>query len=327
MTNSTDLANSVAQPTTDPVLVIGADGTVARATLAALVRRGAHVRALVRRPRTEPDPMPAVEWVIGDLREPGTLRGALTGVRTVLYVTPHADGEVALAEHVVDECRRAEARLVFVGVHVSGRTLSGRLLRTVFRVLLPAYGPKLSIGALVETTSPEAVLLVPSNFYDNDLTFLPDILAGSFPTPLRRVNRVAASDIGEIAATALTDPAFPAGTQGISGPVSLTGAESAAAWAAVLGRPVRYAGDDREAWEEALCRRIPEGKKRRDWRSSFRALGWMSMGTSAREVAETAQLLGRAPLAYRDWVEVQVARQAQRAGTAAGNGGIGAPHC
>ena len=31
-------------------------------------------------------------------------------------------------------------------------------------------------------------MLVPSNFYDNDLTFLPDILSGSFPTPLRGVN-------------------------------------------------------------------------------------------------------------------------------------------
>ena len=58
--------------------------------------------------------------------------------------------------------------------------------------------------AKVEATSPEVVMLVPSNFYDNDLTFLPDIVSGSFPTPLRGVNRVAARDIGEVAASALT---------------------------------------------------------------------------------------------------------------------------
>ena len=322
---------SAAQSTTDRVLVIGADGTVARATLHALIARGARVRALVRRPRIGPDTsLPSVDWVLGDLRQPGTLRNALSGVRTVLYVSPHTEEEVALAEQVVAECRRAGARLVFVGVHVAGVTVRGRLTRLLFRLLLPAYGPKLTIGATVEATSPDAVMLVPSNFYDNDLTFLPDILAGSFPTPLRGVNRVAAGDIGEVAALALTEPSFPAGSHGISGPATLSGAESAAVWAEALGRSVRSTGDDTEAWEAALVRRIPAGKKRNDWRSSFRALSWLRMGTSAREVEETALLLGRAPTTYRDWVRSQVDALPEdqdlgrRAGTAAGADG---PRC
>ena len=149
-------------------------------------------------------------------------------------------------------------------------------------------------------------MLVPSNFYDNDLTFLPDILTGTFPTPLRGVNRVAARDIGEVAAIALTDPSFPAGSHGISGPATLSGAESAAVWAEALGRSVRYTGDDTVTWEAALIRRIPAGKKRNDWRNSFRALSWIRMGTSAREVEETALLLGRSPTTYRGWVRSQV---------------------
>lgn len=306
------------------VLVLGADGTVAQATLDPLLRRGARVRALVRRPR--PDRDERVEWLTGDLRDDGVLQSALAGVQRVLYVTPHVDEEVALAERVVAEAERAGVRLVFVGVHVSGRTWAGRLQRQLFRVLLPAYRPKLQIGRMVEATSPDAVLLVPSNFFDNDLTFLPEILQGSFPTPLRGCNRVAASDIGEVAARALAEADFPAGTHGISGPETLTGAESAAIWADVLGRPVRYTGDDRQAWEATLCRRIPEGKKRRDWRSSFTALGWMRVGTSAREVAETTTLLGRAPTGYREWVQARVdgLDEGQRAATGAG---IDAPHC
>ena len=137
---------------------------------------------------------------------------------------------------------------------------------------------------------------------------------------------MAAGDIGEIAATALTDPAFPAGSQDVAGPVSLSGGESAAIWAEAFGRPVRYTGDDKVAWEQTLCRRIPEGKKRRDWRNSFRALSWMSMGTSEREVEETTRLLGRAPTTYREWVRTQTARlgvEDQRAAVA----GIGVPHC
>lgn len=305
--------------------MLGADGTVAAATVEALLRRGARVRALVRRSR--PDRDERVEWVLGDLGEPGVLRTALEGVRTVLYVTPHADEEVAMAELVVAECRRVGVRLVFVGVHVSGRTVRGRLLRQVFRLLLPAYRPKLEIARRVEATSPQAVLLVPSNFFDNDLPFLPDIVAGSYPTPLRRVNRVAAGDIGEIAATALIDPAFPAGNHDVAGPVSLTGAESAAIWAEALGRPVRYTGADKVAWEQTLCCRIPEGKKSRDWRSSFRALGWMSMGTSRREVEETTRLLGRAPTTYREWVRAQAERLVTADQRVAEAAGIGAPHC
>ena len=149
-------------------------------------------------------------------------------------------------------------------------------------------------------------MLTPPNFYDNDLMFLPEILSGTFPTPLRGVNRVAVCDIGDVAARALTEPDFPSGTHGVWGPVSLTGAESAAIWAEVLGRPVRYTGDDKAAWEVTLCRRVPDGKKRRDWRNSFRTLSWMTMATSSDQVEETTQLLGRAPTAYRDWVQAQL---------------------
>lgn len=287
-----------------PVLVLGADGTVARATLEALLRKGAQIRALVR--RDLPDRDPRVEWVIGDLRAEGVLRNALAGVRTALYVTPHADDETTMAELVVAECRRAGVRLVFVGVHVSGRTARGRLSRLLYKVLMPAYKPKLDLAGMIERTSPEAVMLTPPNFYDNDLLFLPDILSGSFPTPLRGVNRVAVCDIGDVAARALTEPDFPSGTHGVWGPVSLTGAESAAIWAEVLGRPVRYTGDDKAAWEATLCRRVPDGKKRRDWRNSFRTLSWMTMATRPHHVEETTRLLRRGPTTYRDWVQAQV---------------------
>jgi uncharacterized protein YbjT (DUF2867 family) len=128
-----------ARSTPGLVGVLGADGTVAAATVEALLRRGARVRALVRRHR--PDRDQRVEWLVEGLREPGVLRTALDGVRTVRYVTPHADDEVAMAELVVTERRRAGVRLVFVGVHVSGCTVRGRLLRQVFKVLLPAYRP------------------------------------------------------------------------------------------------------------------------------------------------------------------------------------------
>ena len=124
--------------------------------------------------------------------------------------------------------------------------------------------------------------MVRSDFYDNDLTFLPDVLSGSFPTPLRRGVRTKSPRRTSVRwpPSALTDPTSPAAVAAACrGRRRCAAIESAAVWAEALGRAVRYTGDDAEAWEAALCRRIPAGKKRNDWRNSFRALTGIRMGT------------------------------------------------
>ena len=283
------------------ILVIGATGTVGRAVLASLRAREADVRVLVRRPNDDPAWV-GVEQVVGDLTDPLAVRRALTGVSAAFYVSPHEDGEEELARTFVTECNRAGVRIVFAGVHISSRTARDWLLLQVMRVLLPNYRPKLRIGQLIERTAPDSVLFSPSNFYDNDELFLDDIRAGQYPMPMRGVNRVAVSDVGELCARALLDPDFPSGSYPVSGPRSFTGAQSAQVWAEALGRPVAYTGDDADAWHAALDRRVPPGKKNRDFRASFRALGRIAVKTSAADVAETTRLLGRAPLGYADYV-------------------------
>lgn len=297
-----------------PVLVVGATGTVGGATLAALVARGVPVRALVRHAQDGPA-FAGVEQVVADLADPAAVAAALAGVSAACYVSPHADDEEQLAGIFVTACARAGVRLVFAGVHVSGRTVRGRLAGALMGVLFASYRPKLRIGRLVERRLPDAVLLVPTNFYDNDLLVVEEILAGSYPCPLRGINRVAAADVGAAAARVLVDPTVPAGTYPVGGPQTLSGAQSAAVWARALGRPVRYTGDDPAAWRAAAARRLPGGKKGRDYRASFRVLGRLTLRTDPAAVARTAELLGRHPTAYADWVGAQVAALAGPYGT------------
>ena len=248
--------------------------------------------------------------MVGDLVDPTAVRRALAGVSAAFYVPPHEDGEEDLARTFVDECNRAGVRIVFAGVHISSRKAGDWLMLQAMRLLLPNYRPKLRIGQLIERTAPRSVLFSPTNFYDNDEIFLDDIRAGQYPMPMRGVNRVAVSDVGELCAQALINPNFPSGTYSVTGPGSFTGAQSAQVWADALGRPVEYTGGDIDAWHAALDRRVPPGKKNGDFRASFRALGRIAIQTSATDLAETTRLLGRPPLGYADYVR-DLARTAE----------------
>src|SRR5690349_197310 len=95
------------------VLVAGATGNIGKEVTAALLARGAAVRALVRSPeRAELLPR-GVEAVIGDLRDVRAVETALTGVTAALYVSPHDPDEELMAEAFVSACERLGVRLVF----------------------------------------------------------------------------------------------------------------------------------------------------------------------------------------------------------------------
>lgn len=281
------------------VLVIGATGTLGGAVLRALHGRGARVRVLVRHPRPELE-HPRTQQVLGDLGDPASVRAALTGVRAAFYVSPHADAELEYARTFVAESRRAGVRVVFAGVHSTRRTVSGRLRAAVIRRIMPTYRTKLEIGAHIEREAPDAVLLTPTAFFQNDELFLEDVAGGVYPVPLKGFSMVSTADVGEAAARVLTDPSFPAGTYPVVGPRTMSGEQAAAAWARTSEL------------------RLPSGRKGVDFRSSFASLGRHRLAASARDVAATTALLGRPPQDYADWVAEVVAahrlRERERAG-------------
>ena len=103
------------------VLAIGAAGQFAGLVVPALVSRGVQVRALLHDPAKQERVRDAGadQAVVGDLRDPATVRAALDGVDGVFLIIPaFAPDTAALGMGVVAAARAAGVRrLVFSGVY------------------------------------------------------------------------------------------------------------------------------------------------------------------------------------------------------------------
>jgi len=148
-----------------PVLVVGSTGAVGGAVTQALLDAGAPVRVLVRDPDRAADLPANVERAQGDLP---------TG--TTCSVPSPVSGPPSTS---------ARVRLVFAGVHVHDRNPVKQVMyRLLFRLWLRHYQGKLAVAKAIERSDTNPVLLIPSNFMQNDDVFLDDIAAGEFCQPL-----------------------------------------------------------------------------------------------------------------------------------------------
>ena len=167
------------------ILVLGGTGLMGREVLGALRRRGATARVLVRDP-ARLTTLEGVEVVVGDLRDPASVRAAMEGISTVFHISPHEADEVELTRTVIAACEDAGARLVFAGVHVTASNpVFGWLLRRFYGLVLPRYRGKLAIGRMVEASATNPVSSSPSNFMQNDEVLLDVIRGGRVRAPVQ----------------------------------------------------------------------------------------------------------------------------------------------
>lgn len=282
------------------VLVVGARGRVGREVMRALSTTGANVRALVRTAGSLPNS------IAGDLADRASLAAALDGVDRVFFVTPHDPAEETLGRNLIEAALAAGVkRIVFASAyHANYTSAFGMRLFVGAMSLLTHYGPKLSVERhvrLAKAASP--VVLMPSNFYQNDELFLPEIRAGVYPQPLgtKGVNRVDCRDIGDAAARALTDDSVEAGGYPLVGPdAALTGPACAAAWAKQLGREVVYDGD-LEKWYALTAKRMHD-REREDFKKTYKIFGRMRVAAKPAEIERCTALLGRPPHSYESYV-------------------------
>jgi uncharacterized protein YbjT (DUF2867 family) len=292
------------------VLVLGARGTVGSEVTRALLEAGARVRILTRSSNGLDHLPETVEQQVGDVRDRACLARAMDGVASAFYSSPHEEDEEQLARNVVEACERAGARLVFVGVHVDGpNRLVRALKRRTFGRIAPHYRPKFAIAERVRRSRANTVLLMPSNFCQNDELFREQLLEGFFSQPLghKGVNRVDVRDVGDVAARALLDPSIPSGPLPVCGPATFSGPACAAVWSAALGREVRYTGDDEQTWMRLLRERL-SGRKQEDFLNTYRVISRFYMPTDPRSVARITALLGRPPRSYGEYVRDTLAR-------------------
>jgi uncharacterized protein YbjT (DUF2867 family) len=287
------------------ILIVGATGTVGREVLKAASSRGLRIRVLVRS-RVRVLELPEhVEIVEGDLSDPIAVQRSLEGVSAAFYLSPHLDDEEKIAEQFTVFCNARSIRMVFVGVHVDGANRLIRWIkRTAFGIVMGHYKAKLRLSESVRQLGSDVVILMPTNFYQNDELIRASLLQRHvFAQPLgfKGINRVDSKDIGEAAVRALTDISILAGAYPVVGPESLTGPQCASVWGDAIGQSVTYCEDD-AVWEP-LVKSSLEGKKLIDILNTYRLIRKLKLSTTPKQVAATQKLLGRPPRSYQTYVE------------------------
>lgn len=281
------------------ILVTGATGLIGREVLDAL-RAGSTttaLRALTRDPAAArlPD---GVTAIAGDLADPVGFEAALDGVDTLFLLVPNIADELTQAMLALDAARRAKVKgIVYLSVFGADDAEYADL---------PHFASKGTVERMIEAFDLPATILRPAYFIQNDAR-MRDALTGPglYPMPIgeRGLSMVDTRDIGEAAAAELlrrdTAPgALPRETYALVGPEALTGPTLAALWGEVLGREVRYGGDDLDGFEARLRQTMPNWLAR-DLR--LMCARYQSAGAVAgpQDIARLTALLGHPPRSYR----------------------------
>jgi uncharacterized protein YbjT (DUF2867 family) len=200
------------------ILITGAAGKTGRAVLQALARRGAVVRALVRRSeqRAAVQNAGATEVVIGDLEDGRALHQAMQGARACYHLCPnmHPD-ELTIGQRVV----RA-AQVAGVGHFVYHSVLHPQT------EAMPHHWQKLRVEELLFSSGLPFTILQPTAYMQNILAGWPAIRRQGIyavPYPVEsRLSLVDLEDVGEAAATVLSEPGHAGATYELVGTAPLT---------------------------------------------------------------------------------------------------------
>jgi|KBSMisStandDraft_5_1062788.scaffolds.fasta_scaffold15858_2 uncharacterized protein YbjT (DUF2867 family) len=216
----------------NPILVIGATGTVGRRVVSQLAAAGAQVRAMARNPAAANLP-PGVRVVRGDLTVPETLDACLDGIDALFLVWTAPPSAVAPALQRITQHVR---RIVYLSAPLKTPHplfQQPNLLRLMFD----------QIESLIETSQAQWTFLRPGMFSANALTWwAPQIRAGNvvrWPYLAVPTAPIDERDIAAVAVRALREDGHAGAEYVLTGPQSLTHSEQIATIASVLGRDLR----------------------------------------------------------------------------------------
>ena len=274
-------------------LVIGATGRVGGRVLSGLIEKGVDVRGMTRSPEKAKTFPQGVEGVVGDLSQPDSLPRAFAGVDRVFFVTPLSETETQMGLHAVEAARKAGARKV---VYSSVALPEGS-------EHIPHFGSKIPIEEAVRSSGADWTILRPNNFFQNDYWFQEPVTKYSiYPQPIGSagMNRVDVRDIADAAVNALLNPGHAGQTYSVHGPDALTGESTAQTWSRHLGREVRYAGDDLDAWEKQQLEFLPAWMVR-DFRIMYAYFQKNGFAPTAAELEQQAKAVGHPPRRFDEF--------------------------
>src|ERR1700686_43681 len=223
------------------ILVIGGTGKVGAEVVKELQKRKADIRLLVRKDGTPA--LRGAEVASGDLLDPVSVQKAMDGVDKLYLLNAVSPDELTQGLIAYDLAKKLKLK------HI--------VYHSVFRVEhfkdVPHFASKLAIESALHEFDVPFTVIRPNYFFQNDVS-LEDALtkAGIYPMPLGQVgiSAVDVRDIAEATAVALTSDRHQGKTYNLNGPTVLSGPKVAAIWSSLLGKEVRYTGEDMDAFGE-----------------------------------------------------------------------------
>ncbi|WP_344879190.1 NmrA family NAD(P)-binding protein [Allokutzneria multivorans] len=271
----------------DKVLVIGATGNVGGNVVRALQQRGVGVRALVRDAATAEVP-DGVELAVGDLHDTASLTKAADGTGAVFLMWPFLSPEGIEAAVAALGTRRL-VYLSSFGVNDGADEQSDPINQLHF-----------TVERAIRASKAEWTMLRAGTFAANALGWAEEIRASS---TVREAHGGAARavvherDLAAVAAKVLVEDGHVGARYVLTGPEPVTQAEQARIIGEVIGRDVRF---EELSPAAARQRMIDHG-----WPVEFAdgLLGaWDGFERQPALVSPTVtELIGTAPLSFRDW--------------------------
>jgi uncharacterized protein YbjT (DUF2867 family) len=270
------------------ILVVGATGRTGREIALQLASAGVPVRALARKPENVRLP-PSINVVYGDLTDPDSLDGSLTGIDSVFLVwTAPPPGFTP----VVDRIARNARRIVFLSAPF-------KTPHPFFQQPHPASEIAARRDDVIEKSGLEWTILRPGMFSANatlwwaeqvrsgDLVRWPYLNAPTAPIDER--------DIAAVGVCALRENGHAGKDYVLTGPEQLTHAEQIETIGSVLGRSLRMEEMTRDEF-------------RREFQPDFRAHDMLldawraAIGLPAWITSSVEEVTGRPARTFREWV-------------------------
>jgi len=275
------------------ILVTGGTGNVGSAVVKELLKRGAKVRVLARKPPEEGKLPAGVEVSIGDLLDPGSVEQAMQGVDKLFLLNAVVADELTQALIAYGIARRVGLQ------HVT--------YLSVFKVEqfrdVPHFAAKLAVENALREFGVPYTILRPGYYIQNDASLKGALTGpGIYPMPIGTAGICAVDirDLAEAAAISLTATGHDGQTYDMAGPTTISGPGNAATWSRVLGKEIKYTGHNFDLWEQQMRASAP-GWTAFDLRMMFQGYFDRGFASTETEVARVTKLLGHAPRSYPEF--------------------------
>lgn len=276
------------------ILVVGGTGTVGSQLTGELKARGATVQVMTRSAEKAKSMPYGIEGVVGDLDHPSTLPSLFKGIDGLFLNVALDPRETEKGLAAVNAAKASQVpRIAYLSVH-----------RVEAGAGIPHFKSKIPIEKAVRESGIPYTILRPNNFYQNDLGLRDAIMmVGIYPQPIgpMGLNRVDVRDIAEVAANALLQPGHEGQTYPLVGPESLTGEAVASTYSRLLGREIRYGGDDLDAWAQQVQKSLPAWMVH-DLRLMYEHFQKYGLPASEADFAQQQKGLGHPPRRFDDFV-------------------------